>query len=75
MYKKDSVIFNVFPFVDYLHFLSYSLPFTSFFSILYSFIALDMCFYLVINKELNNNNNNNNTIIIIIIIIIIIFLL
>ena len=29
-----------------------------------------MCFYLVINKELNNNNNNN-----IIIIIIIIFLL
>ena len=36
-----------------------------------------MCFYLVINKELNNNNNNNNsiTIIIIIIIIIIIFLL
>ena len=32
-----------------------------------------MCFYLVINKELNNNNNNS--IIIIIIIIIIIFLL
>ena len=31
-----------------------------------------MCFYLVINKELNNNNNNS---IIIIIIIIIIFLL
>ena len=33
-----------------------------------------MCFYLVINKELNNNNNNS-IIIIIIIIIIVIFLL
>ena len=29
-----------------------------------------MCFYLVINKELNNNNNNNNIIITIIIIMI-----
>ena len=34
-----------------------------------------MCFYLVINKELNNNNNNSSIIIIIIIIIIVIFLL
>ena len=34
-----------------------------------------MCFYLVINKELNNNNNNIIIIIIIVIIIIIIIII
>ena len=45
LYKKKLFIF-----------LSYSLQFPCFFSILYSFplidfVTIDMCFYLVINKE------------------------